>query len=204
MTPNLFGSKKLDEAFTEINGLKSSINSLKDDIKSLQLIIKKQNDIIKKQQDLLLKNNDDYESIISAVHEQELLLKNEIQEFKTLKISISNELLDNARLQISNSLKRIEEKLALDTSKVDSLSDDFDVLKEQISDLKKSISLVLDAAGKIKSLDLELSDYALVLEKNDKEKLRLLKRIDELETIIARMKRSSSTPYSRHGRRKKL
>ena len=45
--------------------------------------------------------------------------------------------------------------------------------------------------SKIDEKDFSLEAYAKQLDKNDREKVKMMKRIDELETMLAKMKRKS-------------
>ncbi len=193
----MLGSKKLKETQEELSVLTKDISKLKAEFEELQKTIRNQNSLLQKQEDLIRSNHEDYRKIIDSIHRQDKILSQELQELKTIKIEIQNNITENAKLQISKSLSRIEESLAIDTTKIDDLTDEFDNLKKHISEAKSSIARLNESARSIKDTDKAFKDYAKKLEDNDKEKLRLMKRIDELETIIARMKRGGNSYHRR-------
>ncbi len=90
----------------------------------------------------------------------------------------------------------IEQELANTTNKIHAQAAGFaatkDVFKEHArtsSETLKEVSKLHDAIKNIKAADFALEMHAKRLEINDKEKLRLMAKVDQLEHMLAKMKR---------------
>lgn len=125
---------------------------------------------------------------------------------KTIKIN--SEILNKTIAELALFKPQIEKKLLRETTQViekelgqvvntiDAQASGFSQAKEILNKhLTKSKELFVEQEkiktliSSIKAKDFELEKYAKELNKNDKNKLEMMKRIDELETMMARMKR---------------
>lgn len=93
--------------------------------------------------------------------------------------------------------KAIEQELATTTNKINAEAAGFsqakEIFKKHIEaskDANKAIEKLKIIADSLNEKDFELSKHAKQLELQDKEKLKLMQRIDQLESILAKMKRS--------------
>ncbi|MCF7798547.1 hypothetical protein K9M74_01450 [Candidatus Woesearchaeota archaeon] len=97
---------------------------------------------------------------------------------------------------IENFSSAIEQELANTTNKIHAQAAGFNAAKDVFknhaktsSDALKDINKLHDAIKNIKAADFELEMHAKRLETNDQEKLRLMAKIDQLERMLAKMKR---------------
>lgn len=90
----------------------------------------------------------------------------------------------------------VEQELANTTNKIEAQAAGFNHAKDVFSkyiattqDVGNEMQKFLLIAKQLDEKDFALENYAKRLEQTDAEKLRLLKRIDELERLLAKMKR---------------
>jgi len=96
---------------------------------------------------------------------------------------------------LENFSKTIEQELATTTNKIYAQAAGFnatkDVFKEHIrvsQDAIKELEKFTVISKRLKETDFKLTTHAQEIEKNNTEKLRLMKRIDDLERMLAKMK----------------
>jgi len=116
-------------------------------------------------------------------------LEKEVYDFKLLKSQLQNNLLKKFE-------EELEKELQVNTSKIQEDLKDFESMHEKVSALVSktdSVSGEIDKfteiSSKIKKGDFDLSKFARDLEKSDGEKLMLMKKIDTLERLLAKMRR---------------
>lgn len=97
---------------------------------------------------------------------------------------------------INQITQKLESELANATNKINAEANGFAQAKEVFSKHLKQSKETIDEMEKLKTViskidekDFTLEAYAKQLDKNDREKVKLLKRIDELESMLAKMKR---------------
>jgi len=146
------------------------------------------------------------EEIEKITKEVKEILKEQKEINKTIKIN--SELLNKTIADLALFKPQVEKKLLRDTTQtiekelgevintVNAQASGFSQAKETLNKhLNKSKELFIEQdklktiISSMKAKDFELEKYAKELAKNDKNKLEMMKRIDELETMIAKMKR---------------
>lgn len=168
-------NKKVENHSIQVNSLKQELN-----------ILNKELNEIKGNQTEFLTNFKDNLNIINESKEN---LKKEVYDFRLLKAQTQKNILEKFEEELSKELNVYSEKLKTDLN-------EYNKLKEQMSSMVAKIKMVSDEINKfteisknIKKEDFELNRFANQLLEMDKEKLGLMKKIDTLERLIAKMRR---------------
>ena len=83
------------------------------------------------------------------------------------------------------------DKLKKDVQSFNEAKSQIQGIVESVQATKAEIDKFIVISKELKTKDFELSNFAREIFKADKEKLELLKRIDYLETLIAKMRRGN-------------
>lgn len=193
----MLGSKKLNEAKQEIQELVEDFSSLKQTVKDLKDQIKQQNKLLKQQQNIITDLTQSQQESVKQMNEllqtfsgHNSSISSEIHNFKANRLELSEGLSSQFKQQLVKSLSEMENTLKTDTAKVDSLSKDLSTLQSSLKEAKAAILRLTDLSKAVKDSDFTLKEHAKALDKGNNEKLRLLKRIDSLESMLAKMKRN--------------
>ena len=126
--------------------------------------------------------------MFAAIREE---MSKEVYDFKLLKSQLQKKLLDKFEEELKQELKVNVSTLRKDLS-------DYEEMKNSVKELLKKTELTKQEMGKwmeisssIKSSDFELSKFANQLKHADSEKLELLRKIDNLERMVSKMRRSA-------------
>src|SRR3989338_6824903 len=117
-------------------------------------------------------------------------MSREVYDFKLLKAQLQKKLLDKFEEELKQELKVNVSLLRKDLS-------DYEEMKTSVKELLKKTELTKQEMGKwmdisksVKQSDFELSKFAHQLKHADSEKLELMRKIDTLERLISKMRRS--------------
>ena len=126
-------------------------------------------------------------------------LEKDIEQIKSLKEELEKTLRQLQNTQSSfiqnttnNVGRKIEEQLLLvrkNTQSFRELEPEVKQLQSQLISLKGESLKLTAITKKINTMDFELTNYTKKLEKDNSEKIRLLKQIDDLKNLIARERR---------------
>lgn len=99
---------------------------------------------------------------------------------------------------INQITQKLESELANATNKIHAEANGFsqakEVFKEHLKESKETMEemkKLREVISKIDEKDFALEEYAKQLDKNDREKVKMMKRIDDLENMLAKMKRKN-------------
>ena len=169
-------SEKVNKHNTTVTSLKLEFDSMKQDMGE-----------IKTTNAELLKNLNENLDVIKQTKED---FEKEFYDFKLLKSDTQKNILKKFDEELQKELVTHSEKLKKD-------ADEYVKLKDQVATLVKSTSIVNDEVAKFKAIsqsikeeDFELTKFANQLLELDKEKLELMRKIDALERLVAKMRRS--------------
>jgi len=117
-------------------------------------------------------------------------LSKEVYDFKLLKAQLQKKMLDKFEEELKSELKMNVEVLRKDLS-------DYEEMKNSVKEMLKKVELTKQEMGKwmeissnIKAADFELNKFARQLQQSDSEKLELMRKIDSLERLVSKMRRS--------------
>ncbi|PLW79804.1 hypothetical protein C0585_05680 [Candidatus Woesearchaeota archaeon] len=176
-------TKAVKEQTKVVRELSNDFDESKKEIKNHSKQIKELKNI---QEKSLIELNKTIKDI--TISNQEL--KKEIDTFKLSKANLHN----HAVNELKKSLKEVSDSLKNEKVDYNKAQKTINELTENISksyDLfSKEIQRLINVSNKIKESDFELTKHAKNLDRYDNEKLKFIREIDKLETMIARMKRN--------------
>lgn len=117
-------------------------------------------------------------------------LKKELFDFKMIKSDIRSNLVSGLTEDFRSQLREETRKLDTDVKAFNSLKDELSVLVTKFRGAEAEIDKFRSIASGISAADFELSRYAREVAKADQEKLRLMQKVDQLERLVSKMRRS--------------
>jgi hypothetical protein len=120
---------------------------------------------------------------ISVAREQ---VEKSTRSFSDVQRKIENVVHD----QLGTAINASVENLKLDAGKYDAVKRDIDMILLKMKQLNEEIVKFQGISKQIKQGDFELLKFARELEKTDNDRVRLLKQVDDLQRLVARMRRS--------------
>ena len=194
----MLGSGKIKQLEEDVINTVAQVAKIQSSINDLQSTIKSQNTLLLKQQELFATLTKSQQSSVKALEQEVTVLTHHNKEFakeqhnlRTSRIELETKAISSIRQQLGKAVEHIEHELSLDTTKVEQLIADLAQIQKELKTAKVAIATLSDAAQSVKQADLSVRNYAKELEKGDREKLELMKRIDELEKLLASMKRNT-------------
>ncbi|MBI1935482.1 hypothetical protein HYS31_03500 [Candidatus Woesearchaeota archaeon] len=158
-----------------IHDLKAQLESLKGDVIET-----------KKEQKEFLHNFRENLHIIKNLRED---FGKELYEFKLLKGQLQRKILDKFEEELQKDLEVNRESLRKD-------AEDYELLRKKVSEILSRLSLTgeemskfLEISRSIKKEDFELTKFARHLIEMDREKLELMRKIDNLERLVSKIRR---------------
>jgi len=186
----MFGNKEIKESLEEQQKEMKSLKKENKDLKSqisennkLLLEIKKAIDSSNNKKDKSLVHLDE---VVKAVKTQEQNFERITRKLDNTNSEIEKKMFD----RLSSTMRDSISKLDADVSKFNSLKDEIGNITKTITSLNDHIARLNTISEKITAADFDLSKYRFSVEKYETEKLRLLRKIDNLESIMAKMKQS--------------
>ena len=173
----------IDEIIKETKENSNTVSSLKEDIDELKKRIKD----FEITQNESLKNLRENIDIIKDIKED---LKKELYEFGLLKSQLQNKILQKFEDELKSELKINLEKLKNDYTNYDELKKQISLMLGRTDKLTEELDKFTDISKNIKKEDFELTRFANKLLEMDQEKLSLMRKIDTLERLIAKMRRT--------------
>lgn len=168
-------NQKVDSHSNDVDSLKQQLTEL----------TKHLNDVKSNQTEFLTNFKDN----LNIIEESKESLRKEVYDFKLLKAQTQKNILEKFEEELCKELKVNSEKLKNDLNEYNKLKEQTATTLEQIKSLSTEINKFTELSKNIKKEDFELTRYANKLQEQDKEKLELMKRIDTLEHLIAKMRR---------------
>lgn len=197
----MLGGKKQKETQVQVEQTLENASALIEKNKQIHLDLKAQERQIQKQQDFLdvlaKKQNalaDSFESELKILQSINKQAHAEVHNLKTAKIELKNSVTHNFNTQLAKAAKQMESTIATDTQHVEELSKKLASFAIELQKNQATVLQFQDLAKTIKQADFELKNHIQALDKADKEKVHLMKRIDELEMNIAKFKRGELRP----------
>ena len=172
----------IDTLSIEVEKLKDGFSeNSKESNKSITELKRSIQDIEKENKIFLKEIRKDIRSY-GSLHEQ---IKKELYDFKLFKSELRTALVEKAEKDFSE----IKETLKRDIEEFNRLKKGIDLKTEKMAELDKEINKLVDITKNIKAADFHLAKHKRQLEKDDREKLNLLRKIDSLERLAAALRR---------------
>lgn len=172
----------IDDTNKRVESHAKDVNSLKQELSDLN---KQLNDIKGNQTEFLTNFKDN----LNIINESKESLKKEVYDFKLLKAQTQKNILEKFEEELSKELKLYSEKLKNDLNEYNKLKEQTTNILSQIKGISGEINKFTEISKNIKKEDFELTKFSKQLLEADKEKLELMRKIDTLERLIAKMRR---------------
>ena len=117
-------------------------------------------------------------------------LSREVYDFKLLKAQLQKKLLDKFEEELKQELNLNMGTLRKDISDYGEMRNSVREMMKKMELTKQEMGKWLDISGSIKAADFELHKFARQLQHSDQEKLELMRKIDTLERLVSKMRRS--------------
>jgi len=167
--------KQFDQHTVIASQLNDHISSLKTEIEGL-----------KKTQTVLVQSLSDDSSSVSTAREE---LQKEIADFKILKSRVEKKLVQLFEEEVKGEIQSRFNEMSRQLSKFDELGRQVGQINQKTISLSSDIDKFTAISKGLKATDFELREYAKALKEADQEKLELMRKIDKLETLVAKMRR---------------
>lgn len=182
----VFNNKNKEEFIKIISRLDTIESGYKESIKGIKdFQTAKFNEITELFEELKQKQIfyfEEYEKSIATFNNLNISHKKEFDNLNLIKNNLTEKVLEKIEQDLKEELKKHFAKLDSEKAKFEETTKELETLREEI----KRLTVL---AEKIKAADLELTQYAQELRNRDDEKTRLLKKIDDLQTLIAKIRR---------------
>tara|TARA_Y100000310_G_scaffold339368_1_gene431833 strand:- start:2648 stop:3223 length:576 start_codon:yes stop_codon:yes gene_type:complete len=171
-------AKAIESNKESINSLTASIDKLKSESSELKERI---NNAVEEQNNFASSFRKNSE-VIEELREK---LENDISDFRRIK----NQLPEKVFNQINDELNPHLEGLRGNVKTSDELKSEIGNTSRDVKELNSELNKFIQISRNIREADFELAKYAETLEKNDGEKLALMRTIDSLKSLIAKERR---------------
>ena len=112
-------------------------------------------------------------------------------ELAMFKPSLEKSLLEKSTVKLDQELSHMTNKISAQLSGFSQSKESLKDIFRQIKSVEAELVRIKDLGVKICAQDYDLSRYAQELDRSDKQKLELMKRVDELERMLAKLKREN-------------
>ena len=143
------------------------------------------NEIKGNQKEFLTNFKDD----LGIIKELRKDFEEEMYRFKGLKDNIQKKIMEEFEEELQKELKLQMENLKKDATDYKELKEKISNITIKVNNLSEEITKFVNISNKIKEKDFEMEKFAKQLLEADQEKLNLMRKVDTLERLIARMRR---------------
>jgi chromosome segregation ATPase len=170
--------EQTEEYNKTISSLKTELNSLKNEIRDT-----------KSNQAELLNYLKDSMGSIDDIKEE---LKKEVYEFNLLKSQMQGKILEKFEKELQNELNINLEKLKADNKNYEDARKELALVVNKTIVLGDELNKFAEIGKNLKKEDFMLTKFCNKIWDVDKEKLELMKKIDTLERLVSKIRRSSN------------
>jgi len=185
---------KLREALnvkSELEALNSELVKNKELVTELSNTFKNEladlKEIKKYQTDFLNKIKSEVDSVKSLKED----IKRELDQFTAINKGLAGQILAKFEKETVDFFSSYNQSLKLDKDNYEKLKEDVEMAGRNLALFNQEIVKLAQISQQLKKQDFELSQFASKIFSEDKNKLALMKRIDDLERLMARMKRGN-------------
>ena len=175
-------NSKVSSYGEEIASLKQSLDSVSESVREIQADLERAN---RNQAESLATFNKRMQDI-KEISDQ---FKKSVYDFSVLKKDMQNEILSKFDTRLREELIRHSESLSHSMEEYDKLRSAVHDQGRLFKDLTKETEKLCGIAAGLKKSDFEFTRYADRIRKTEQEKTELLRKIDALERLAARLRR---------------
>lgn len=135
---------------------------------------------------------ENYKKNVAEIEQIKENLRKEVDDFQALKLQTQKSILDKFERELRANFLKYNDELKIDKDKYNKIKDKVDATIQNIFMLNAEIGKLTEVSKKIKSSDFDLVKIHQNMVQEDRNKLELMKKVDELERLLARMKRGEA------------
>ncbi|MEA2036203.1 MAG: hypothetical protein U9O94_01740 [Nanoarchaeota archaeon] len=181
---DLMQTKELiDDITKNVKDNSSCVKDLKEELNDLNKSLKEIRD---NQKEFL----ESFKDNLDVIDESKESLKKEVYDFRLLKAQMQKNILSKFEDELDSQLKVYSEKLKNDIDEYNKLKEQAGSILSEIKKVSNEVNKFTEISKNIKKEDFELEKFGTQLLEMDKEKLELMRKIDTLERLISKMRRS--------------
>lgn len=128
---------------------------------------------------------------LSEITEIKSKLREEVDQFRALNKATQKGIIERFEREMRDSLIKHSKELAFDKSQYDRIRSNVEATARNIFLVNSEVNKLLDISRSLKETDFQLSKYAEALRKEDRNKLELMQKNDQLERLVAKMRRGN-------------
>ena len=174
----------IDEVNNKVNSHSETVGSLNNEIAELKAHLSE----IKSNQKEFVTNFKENVDVIKRVRED---FEKEMYRFKGLKEKTQKSIMDKFEEELQKELKLQMESLKKDYGSYEEVKKGLNDVAIKLGSLNEDIIKFTNISSSIKEKDFEMEKFAKQLLERDQEKLNLIRKIDTLEKLVARMRRGN-------------
>lgn len=182
-------SRKLEELSAQVNDNKSAVSGYSREMELFRNELRELKTEIQRFSSEASRFSETAFLQLNGVRKTNEDLKSEVYDFKMLKSDLKSrvvtELLDGFR----DEMRKETSKIATDVTRFNELKNELSVIVTKFKSVEDEIAKFHTIAQQVKEADFSLARYARELEKNDKEKLQLMRENDNLKHLLAKERR---------------
>lgn len=178
-------SEKVDDLKSTFEGLSGEVGRHKEEVTGLRSDI-----------DGLKKFQEEHSVVLDRLNEQrtrydDLIaeLQKEVYDFKVLKSQMQRSITERFNSELSKCLDEQKEQIKGDVTHYNNLRKDLEVVSSRLAALTDEVEKFRNISCTIKEQDFHLVRHKKNLDAMDREKLALMKKIDNLERMVAKLRR---------------
>lgn len=181
----MFNKKELQE-------IEEKLNKISDKIENQDSLLKEFNDNnnsnvkeIKTSIDSISQKQvtyfDEFDKNLSNFTELNLMYRKEFDNLASIKHQTTEKLLEKVE-------KELKQEIQKHLSNLDLEKQEFSKINKELDSLKQEIHKLMSISETIKTIDFELNNYIKKITEQDREKLRLMGQVDDLQKLIAKIR----------------
>jgi len=171
----------------ELDTLNKELQDNKNLVKELSELFKKELSELKEIKENQIDFLNQFKIAATQVKEE---LKSELSQFQAINKGLQNQVLAKFEKETIDYFNRYNDEIKLNKDNYEKLKQDLESAAQKLISMNTEITKLVDISQNIKKQDFELAQFSQKIFEEDKNKLELMKKIDELERLMARMQRN--------------
>jgi chromosome segregation ATPase len=174
---------KIEDHQTSVSNLKGEMQKFRDELK----LVKDNLDAVHNKQSTMV---DDFHQSLERIKELNIDFKKTIYDFTILRKDLQNQVLHKFDTKLNDELINHLDELKDNAAHYKDLKEKTAAILTSIKSLTDEMNKFREISRNIRKEDFELTKHAKIVTQLDKEKLNLMKKVDTLERLVAKMRRT--------------